>query len=173
MIDSPTPIPLNPELEGDLRRLNPWWDDPRARPRTPALRRHLVADIQHKMDLALAPIVAVRGPRQIGKTTAQLQVLDDLLMSGVDPRRILRLQCDQLPVLEGLSEPILRIADWYEHSILGRGLNVSWAAQGDHLLARSWRARAQSASGARPGLRVFCRARGLSFAPSAQHHRME
>jgi hypothetical protein len=38
----------------------------------------------------------VRGPRQIGKTTAQLQVLGDLLESGVPGHAILRLQADEL-----------------------------------------------------------------------------
>ncbi len=125
----PAPVPLVAGLENDLQRLNPWWTTPGARPRTPALRRHLVAEIRRKSDLRLAPIVVLRGPRQIGKTTAQLQVLHDLLEEGIDPRRILRLQCDQLPRLGELAEPILRIADWYEEKVLGRRLNVAGADQ--------------------------------------------
>jgi predicted AAA+ superfamily ATPase len=127
--DHPTPRPepppaeLSPSLESDLRRFNPWWSRPGARPAVPELRRHLVDALHYKMGLALAPIVVVRGPRQVGKTTAQLQVLTDLLERGIDPRRILRLQCDELPELAEISEPILRIADWYESSLLGRPLN--------------------------------------------------
>ncbi len=123
------PTRLSRRLENDLRRLNPWWRRSAARPAVPELRRHLVAAVQTKLDLALAPIVVLRGPRQIGKTTAQLQLLGDLLERGMDPRRILRLQCDELPELGEISEPILHIADWYEESILGHPLNDSEAAK--------------------------------------------
>ncbi|MCP4663118.1 MAG: AAA family ATPase, partial [bacterium] len=100
--------------------MNPWWKDELLD--IPPLRRHLVVEIHRKLELRLAPIAVVRGPRQIGKTTAQLQVLRDLLDRGVHPRRILRLQCDELSDLPEHS-PILRITDWYEEAILGRSLN--------------------------------------------------
>jgi predicted AAA+ superfamily ATPase len=71
----------------------------------------------------LAPIVVVRGPRQIGKTTAQLQVLGDLLQDGIPAKNIFRLQADELPELAKLDEPIPRLVDWYESNILGVTLN--------------------------------------------------
>lgn len=109
-------------LVGDLRRFNPWWTGA-AVPAQPSFRRHLVGLIVARMERRLAPIVAVRGPRQVGKTTAQMQIIADLLASGVNPLRILRVQCDELPETESLQSPILRITDWYEQDVLQRTLN--------------------------------------------------
>ncbi len=110
----------------DLRRQNPWWEDKPLPPLPPLppTRRHLVHQIRQRVDRRLAPIVVVRGPRQIGKTTAQLQVLKDLLEEGVPPHLIFRIQCDDLPELRNVSEPILRLADWYERAVLKRTLNA-------------------------------------------------
>jgi len=110
---------LREPLVQDLRRLNPWWEG-KPLEVLPKTRRHLVEQIHTRLRQRLAPIVVVRGPRQIGKTTAQLQVLEDLLARGVPPTHILRLQADELPELAKLSEPILRIVDWFEANILGR-----------------------------------------------------
>lgn len=107
---------LPPGLVDNLRRFNPWWEG-EAMPVQPATRRHLVAQIRRRLGAQAAPIVVVRGPRQIGKTTAQFQLIQDLLDEGVDPRRILRVQFDDLQTLRGLQEPILRIADWFERRI--------------------------------------------------------
>jgi predicted AAA+ superfamily ATPase len=107
----------------DLRRMNPWWEDGQAPP-LPATRRHLVGQMHRRLEMRLAPAVVVRGPRQIGKTTAQLQVIEDLLKQGVPPRNIFRVQADQLSAVEEVTEPILRLADWYEESVLGETLNA-------------------------------------------------
>src|SRR6476620_3481666 len=85
-------------LVNDLRRMNPWWEG-NALPVLPKTRRHLVKQIHRRLELRLAPAVVVRGPRQIGKTTAQLQVLKDLLDRGVPPRNVFRVQADELPEL--------------------------------------------------------------------------
>jgi len=106
----------------DLRRMNPWWEG-KPMPQLPPTRRHLVAQTHLRLKLRLAPVVVVRGPRQIGKTIAQLQVLSDLLARGVPARNIFRVQCDELPELTGLAEPVLRLVDWYEGAILRRTLN--------------------------------------------------
>lgn len=113
---------LSPELVADIARMNPWWEG-NALPVLPRTRRHLVDIVRRRVDLRLAPIVVVRGPRQIGKTTAQLQLVEDLLRAGVPRKNIFRIQCDELPELSKLSEPVLRIVDWYERSVLGRTLN--------------------------------------------------
>ena len=80
-------------------------------PLQPTTRRHLVAQMRRRLDANIAPIVVVRRPRQIGKTTAQFQIIQDSLNEGVDPRRILRVQFDDLQTLGKLSEPILRISE--------------------------------------------------------------
>lgn len=103
--------------------MNPWWQE-QPLPVLPPHHRHLVAQIRRRLDAGLAPIVAVRGPRQVGKTTSQLQVLAAMLDEGVAPRRLMRVQIDALVALEQLGpDPVLRLVDWYEQQILGRTLN--------------------------------------------------
>lgn len=119
---------LPAELVAALRRMNPWWEKKSMRV-LPETRRHLVNAIKRRMSARLAPIVVVRGPRQIGKTISQLQVISDMLKDGIRPERILHVQFDELKALLRVDEPILRIVDWYEEAILGKSLNDS-AAQG-------------------------------------------
>jgi len=109
--------------------MNPWWED-KPLPVLPVTRRHLVGAIHKRLQLRLAPIVVVRGPRQIGKTTAQLHVLQDLLERGVHPQNIFRVQCDELPEISLLSEPLLRLVDWFEQAVLTKTLNEA-ARQGE------------------------------------------
>src|SRR5690348_9631565 len=110
-------LSLSPPLVQDLRRMNPWWEG-KPLPALPATRRHLVGQIHRRLELRLAPVVVVRGPLQVGKTTAQLQVVQDLLGRGVPPRNVFRVQADELPELASLTEPILRLVDWYEAAVL-------------------------------------------------------
>lgn len=113
---------LSHELVRDLQRMNPWWEG-NPLPVLPGTRRHLVGAIHRRLEQRLAPIVVVRGPRQIGKTTAQLHVLQDLLDCGVPPRQIFRVQCDELPEISSLAEPLLRLVDWFEAVVLKTTLN--------------------------------------------------
>lgn len=114
---------LPPALGYNLRRFNPWWEG-EAMPLQPTTRRHLVAQMRRRLDANIAPIIVVRGPRQIGKTTAQFQIIQDLLDEGVDPRRILRVQFDDLETLGNLKEPILRISDWFERRVTPKRFNA-------------------------------------------------
>ena len=116
------PAPLPPELVADLHRSNPWWADKPAPP-NPSTRRHLVARTRRLLDSHIAPITAVRGPRQVGKTTIQLQIIGDLLAEGVPPHNIMRNQFDELSSTEGLIDPILRIADWLEREVATDAFN--------------------------------------------------
>jgi predicted AAA+ superfamily ATPase len=59
----------------------------------------------------------------VGKTTAQLQVINDLLKSNVSSTHILRVQCDEIPTLHNFKEPILRIVDWFEQSVMKKTMN--------------------------------------------------
>ena len=110
------------DLVRDLVRFNPWWQ---GKPGAvlPTTRRSLVGMIQRRLDQKLAPVVVVRGPCQIGKTTAQLHVIQDLLSSEVRPERIFRVQFDEIPAMADLREPILRSIDWYEQVVLKQTLN--------------------------------------------------
>ena len=117
-VDSGLPGPLI----DDLRRFNPWWEN-EVMPVQPTTRRHLVTQLRRRLNSNIAPAVVVRGPRQVGKTTAQFQIIQDLLDEGVNPRRILRVQFDDLETLAKLKEPILRITDWFENRIAPRRFN--------------------------------------------------
>lgn len=105
-----------------LRLQNPWWEH-RPMRTLPRTRRHLVEQMHARLKARIAPILVVRGPRQIGKTIAQLQVIGDLLQAGVPPQNILRLQADELPELLGAPTPIPRLVEWFEHAVLGATLN--------------------------------------------------
>ncbi|MCY4414812.1 MAG: AAA family ATPase, partial [Chloroflexi bacterium] len=101
--------PVLPQtLVNNLNINNPWWND-REFPRIPPTRRHLVQRISHRIDADIAPIVAIRGPRQVGKSTMQLQIISDLLDEGVPPRHIMRVQFDELTYADPVEQPILQI----------------------------------------------------------------
>ena len=120
LLDDPG-IPM--QLAQNLRRMNPWWTgDPM--PPQPSTRRHLVSQIRRRLDAGIAPVVVVRGPRQIGKTTAQFHVISDLLEEGELPTSILRVQFDELDSFRVMKEPILRIADWFERNIASQRYNA-------------------------------------------------
>ncbi len=114
---------LPDEVVATLERLNPWWlDEPI--PSVPPVRRHFVGRVRSRIDLGMTPIVAVRGPRQVGKTTALLQIIRDLLDEGVDPHNILRVQFDELPSLEFSLDPVLAIVRWFERKIASASFNA-------------------------------------------------
>lgn len=114
---------LPAHLEAFLFSTNPWWEG-KPGPVLPAYRRWAFHIICRKLESGLAPIVVVRGPRQVGKTTLQLQLIEHLVVErGIDPRRILRLQFDEIPSLRGLPEPVLAICRWFENRLLGESFN--------------------------------------------------
>ncbi len=116
-------IRLTPELDAYLRATNPWWADKPGRV-LPTFHRWAFDVLLKRMKAGLAPAVVLRGPRQVGKTTLQEQMIDHLLrVDHVEPNRILRLQFDEIPSLTGLKEPLLAIAAWHQNHILGKTFN--------------------------------------------------
>ncbi|MBI3371556.1 MAG: ATP-binding protein [Betaproteobacteria bacterium] len=109
-------------LEAQLRNANPWWRGERLFG-VPPIRRWAFEVLLRGIDRPIAPVTVLRGPRQIGKTTLVTQIVEDLLAKGVDPRRIFRVQFDDLPELRRLPQPILDLAQWYADEILERSLN--------------------------------------------------
>lgn len=68
----------------------------------------------------------MRGPRQVGKSTLQDQIIDHLICKeGVEPKRILRVQFDDLKPLGSIELPVQTIAWWFEDRLLGRTFNES------------------------------------------------
>lgn len=119
-------LSLPAELVRDIERQNPWWRN-QPLPMIPTFRRWPYDRLRERLDHPIAPIIVIRGPRQIGKTTLQLQLIQSLLEQGVAPGRILRVQFDDLPTLvqAKFKEPILRIVDWFEKTVLRATLNES------------------------------------------------
>ena len=89
-----------------------------------ATRRHLVGQIRQHLDYGITPIVAVPGPRGVGKTTMQFQIINDLLAEGVPPRHIIRVPLDLVTTTEDMLDPILRIAAWIQHNITPATFNA-------------------------------------------------
>lgn len=116
-------VRLPPGLDEYLRSANPWWEERPGRV-LPAYRRWAFNALLRKLDTGLAPAVILRGARQVGKTTLLEQVIDHLIKErGVEPRRILRVQFDEITSLKGLEEPVLAIAAWFQNRILGSTFN--------------------------------------------------
>jgi hypothetical protein len=117
-------VRLPPDLDGLLRRANPWWDGKPGR-EIPTFRRWAFELLRRRIDVApLAPAVVLRGPRQVGKTTLLEQYIAHLIDErGVAPARILRVQFDETPSLSAVREPILALVNWFENRILGSTLN--------------------------------------------------
>jgi len=89
----------------------------------PETKRHLVNQIEKYFEYRLAPIIVVRGSRQIGKTTACLHVISGLLQKGVAAKNILRVQFDDIESLRIGKDRILSLVNWYEQNILKDTLN--------------------------------------------------
>jgi len=110
-------------LDEYLRSANPWWEEKPGRV-LPAYRRWAFNALLRKLDTGLAPAVILRGARQVGKTTLLEQAIEHLIKErDVEPRRILRVQFDEITSLKGLDEPVLAIAGWFQNRILGSTFN--------------------------------------------------
>jgi predicted AAA+ superfamily ATPase len=110
-------------LDEYLRSANPWWEAKPGRV-LPSYHRWAFGVLLRKLEAGLAPAVLLRGARQVGKTTLLEQVINYLLQEGrVEPRRILRVQFDEIPSLRHVSEPIATIARWFENRILQSTFN--------------------------------------------------
>jgi predicted AAA+ superfamily ATPase len=115
-------VPLDSALEADLYRLNSWWEG-LPLPVLPRFRRWPFSTVLRRLKNGPTKATVLRGPRQVGKSTLMLQLVQSLLDEGTDPKHVFYVQFDELPEARGLSEPILRLADWYEHRFLGRTFN--------------------------------------------------
>lgn len=116
-------LPL--ELTENLRSLNPWWQNAPGPP-VPRFRRWPFSRLKRLLTGGMTPATILRGPRRVGKTVLMRQIIEGLLAEGVDWRRILYVPFDELPTItDGLKEPVLATARWYERTILGRTFNAA------------------------------------------------
>jgi predicted AAA+ superfamily ATPase len=82
------------KLEELLILLNEWWktgrvDEDRVKP----YRRKCFSDLKDLMKYR--QIIVISGLRRVGKSTLMFQLIDDLLRSGVEPRKILYFSFDE------------------------------------------------------------------------------
>ena len=113
------------EVEEFLRDSNPWWESRPGAP-VPGFHRWVYDRLVHDLKEGLAPGVVLKGPRQVGKTTLQNQVIEHFLKEErIDPRRIFRVQFDEIPSIGGRAyqDLILSLGRWYEDQILGQSFN--------------------------------------------------
>lgn len=113
-------------LEATLHEDNPWWRGERIFG-LPETRRWAFAPVLDGVKSGATPITVLRGPRQVGKTTLLNQTITALLDEGVAPRRIFRVQFDELPQLRPVAEPIIELVRWYAQEMLQKSLNqAAW-----------------------------------------------
>ena len=121
---------LRQPLEDNLHRLNPWW---RGNPQQqlPPTKRWAFPIAISRLKNGPAKVTVLSGPRQVGKSTLVSQIIETLLTEGVPADHIFYIQFDELPELLKLEEAILRLADWFEKTILKKTFNE--AARDDQL----------------------------------------
>jgi predicted AAA+ superfamily ATPase len=114
---------LPPELDAFIRSTNPWWEGKPDKP-FPPYRRSAFKTVLKKMDSSLAPVTVLRGPRRVGKSVLQSQIIEHLLVQGIaSPKHILRVQFDDIESIRKPQDPVLVIARWFENRILERSFN--------------------------------------------------
>jgi predicted AAA+ superfamily ATPase len=112
-------------LEAFIFDVNPWWQGKPTRP-LPKYKRWLFDSILQRLKSNIAPVTVLRGPRQVGKTTLQQQIIQHLLKEeGISPERIFRIQFDEIPSLKAVTDPILTLSRWFENQILKKTFNES------------------------------------------------
>jgi predicted AAA+ superfamily ATPase len=113
---------LSSGLEATLRDNNPWWRGEKIFG-LPDFKRWAFQPVLSGIKAGLAPVTVLRGPRQIGKSTLLNQTIEALIAEGIHPRRIFRVQFDELPELKRVSQPILDLCRWFSETMLRKSLN--------------------------------------------------
>lgn len=114
---------MPPTLDALIRGMNPWWEGKPGRV-LPEFRRWAFERCLRGLEKGMAPITVVRGPRQVGKSTIQDQIIEHLLHDrGFAANRILKVQFDEIRELGSLDLPVQTMAWWFENRILGKTFN--------------------------------------------------
>src|SRR3989338_4178949 len=104
------------EIVKVLNRYNPWWDNkPIPDSKTSSFKRGDFYMI--KKNLNKNEIDSIFGPRRVGKTVLIHQIIQELLYSGVDPKRILYLSVDEVELNRGGAE-LRHVLETYSKFIL-------------------------------------------------------
>ncbi len=110
---------LDPAAVRILEELNPWWKTGMTRQEPLPFRRRGVDALVSRLRRPKGLIEIVRGPRQVGKTTALEQVVASLLAGGTAPGDLLFVNFDQ-EVLRAHAGGLLAIVRWFRSAIRGR-----------------------------------------------------
>src|SRR5262245_25605132 len=110
---------LTDEVINVLKDLNPWWERGRLRRPPPSYLRRGVPALLQRMLARKGLIEVVRGPRQVGKTTAIEQIIQEILKRPTRPTDILFVRFDQ-ELLRESQGGLLPIVRWFEKQVRGR-----------------------------------------------------
>ncbi|HXD85570.1 MAG TPA: AAA family ATPase, partial [Urbifossiella sp.] len=113
------PPEVTPEVIQVIEDLNPWWATGQLRKAPPPYLRRGVRELLERIARPKGLIEIVRGPRQVGKTTAFEQAIEHLLNTRVNPKDILFLRFDQ-EVLRESRGGLLPIIRWFQQTVRGR-----------------------------------------------------
>lgn len=111
--------PLPPEAIHVLKDLNIWWSKRHLRKPAPQYLRRGVSQLIDRLSRQRGLIEMIRGPRQVGKTTAIEQSIQHLLNTGTKPTDILFVRFDQEVLRESFGG-LVPIVRWYEKNVRGR-----------------------------------------------------
>ncbi|MBI4686935.1 MAG: ATP-binding protein [Nitrospirae bacterium] len=101
------------EVLNVLQGFNPWWANKSYA--VPDFRRiAFEACRKYLEDTSLKRAVLLSGPRRVGKTTVLLQIADELVKSGKDPKSVFYISLDH-PLLKLLS--IRKVLSLYSESV--------------------------------------------------------
>lgn len=103
-----------------LQDLNPWWDRGRMRRTPPPYLRRGVRELMTRVARTRGLIEVIRGPRQVGKTTAIEQIIQHLIKRAVHSRDILFVRFDQELLRERSRGGLLPIVRWFEQHVRQR-----------------------------------------------------
>lgn len=114
--------PIKNGFERSIMDANVWWRDEKMY-NLPSIKRWSFELLLNKIKSGITPATILTGPRQIGKTTLLKQIIDTLLNEGVHPKRIFRIQFDDLPSLKKMEMPIHYLCNWYQETVLKKTFN--------------------------------------------------
>jgi predicted AAA+ superfamily ATPase len=114
------PVPVSPEAVSVMQDLNPWWKTGKLRTPAPKYKRRGVDSILRRLTRSAGLIEVIRGPRQVGKTTAIEQAIHHLLVNGIatkDELLFIRFDQEVLRESRGGLRPLLQ---WYVRNVRKR-----------------------------------------------------
>ncbi len=109
----------NQELLRWLHISNPWWRTGSVpEDKAPEFKRRDFHHHREELQAETQDIMAIVGPRRVGKTTLLYQLIQNLIERGVQPERILYLSADD-PALLPRESPLQEVLDVFCRNVLG------------------------------------------------------